>query len=52
MPLTKNNFDGYCYLSNLNKEKIGSVKKEYYDDETEVDVGYAKHKEAVRSLRR
>ena len=52
MPLTKNNFDGYCYLSNLNKEKIGSVKKEYYADETEVDVGYAKHKEAVRSLRR
>ena len=39
-------------LSNLNKEKIGSVKKEYYDDETELDVGYATHKEAVRSLRR
>ncbi len=52
IPLTKNNFDGYCYLSNLNKEKIGSVKKEYYDDETELDVGYANHKEAVRSLRR
>ena len=52
IPLTKNNFDGYCYLSNLNKEKIGSVKKEYYDDETELDVGYAAHKEAVRSLRR
>ena len=39
-------------LSNLNKEKIGSAKKEYYDDETELDVGYATHKEAVRSLRR
>ena len=52
IPLTKNNFDGYCYLSNLNKEKIGSAKKEYYDDETELDVGYATHKEAVRSLRR
>lgn len=52
IPLTKNNFDGYRYLSNLNKEKIGSVKKGFYDDETELDVGYATHKEAVRSLRR
>lgn len=52
IPLTKNNFDGYRYLSNLNKEKIGSAKKGYDADETELDVGYATHKEAVRSLRR